>query len=162
MEELRELVARHRFTRNCFRTNTDVREENRVKDKNGRTWLAIGPYSNTVQGDHPIVECARKQVPCNAVCLNRRRADSPTLPMGPHRDSKNLEGGSYVMFWGCSENEGALVVEDGSRYVEQNKWHFCGDLSKKLHWVEVHSEGTRYSLVAFMAKPQKKTQKKTQ
>ena len=61
-----------------------------------------------------------------------------------------------MAFWGCPEGEGALVVEDGTRYTEQNVWHSCGDLSKKTHWVEEHSEGTRYSLVAFMAPPKKK------
>ena len=97
MDQLVELVSRHHFTRNGYRTNTDLREENRVKDKSGRMWLRRGPYSNTVREGHPIVEHINSMgIPCNAVCLNRRRADSPTPPMGPHRDSNNWVAGRGV------------------------------------------------------------------
>ncbi len=54
MDRLVELVSKFHFTRNGYRINTDLREENRVKDKSGRTWLKQGPYSNTVRKDHPI------------------------------------------------------------------------------------------------------------
>ena len=149
MDRLVELVGQHRFQRNGFRINVDLREDNRVKDKSGRTWLKKGPYSNTVRGEHPIVQHVQSMgIPCDSVCLNRRRADSPTPPMGPHRDGKNT-GHSWVAFWGCPVGEGALVTEAGDRYEEQNCWHSCGDLSSKTHWVEPHYTGTRYSVVAF-------------
>ena len=125
MERLVELVSRHRFTRNGYRTNTDLREENRVKDKSGRMWLRQGPYSN------------------------RRRADSPTPPMGPHRDGTNTSSESFVAFWGCPEGEGALVLENGQRFEAQRTMHACGDLSQITHWVEPHSSGKRYSVVCF-------------
>ena len=62
---LKELMLRHRWTRNGFRTNTDLREENRAKDKAGRTWLIKGPYSNTLRGEHPIVAHDRSEINCN-------------------------------------------------------------------------------------------------
>ena len=115
----------------------------------GRMWLRRGPYSNTVRGDHPIVEHVNSMgVPCNAVCLNRRRADSPTPPMGPHRDSNNTSE-SFIAFWGCPEGEGALACEDGRRFTEQYTMHACGDLTKCTHWVEPHTSGTRFSVVCF-------------
>ena len=55
MNRLVELVSKHKWTRNGYRINTDLREENRIKDKSGRTWLKKGPYSNTVRQGHPIV-----------------------------------------------------------------------------------------------------------
>ena len=60
---------------------------------------------------------------------------------------------SYVMHWGQPVGEGALVTENGDRYEEQRVWHNCGDLSKITHWVEPHSSGTRYSMVAFFGPP---------
>ena len=148
-----DLVRKHKFTRNNYRTNVDRRPENQQNDVSGRNWLTVGPNSNTVRGAHPIVEQVRKQVPCNSVCINRRRADSPTPPMGAHRDSRNTGEGSYVMHWGQSIGEGALVTEHGDRFEEQGVWHTCGDLSKITHWVEPHYNGTRYSLVAFTGPP---------
>ena len=89
MERLIEMATAHRYTRNGMRINVDQRPENRVQDKSGRTWLRQGPYSNTVREGHPIVEHVQSMgIPCDSVCLNRRRADSPTPPMGPHRDGK--------------------------------------------------------------------------
>ena len=149
MDKLQELVSQHKFIRNGYRINTDLREENRRKDPSGRTWLRQGPYSNTVRGDHPIVQHVQSMgIPCNAVCINRRRADSITPPMGPHRDGKNT-GHSWVAFWGCPTGEGALITEADDRYEEQGVLHSCGDLSAKTHWVEPHSRGTRYSVVCF-------------
>ena len=108
METLKELVSQHPWSRNGLRIKTDLRPENRRQDKSGRTWLCKGPYSNTVYGDHPIVAHVQSMcVPCNAVCLNRRRADSTTPPMGPRRDGKNT-GHSWIAFWGDFEG-GALV-----------------------------------------------------
>ena len=161
MEELIQMVEAHKFVRNGMRTNTDTRPENRIKDKCGRTYLKRGPFSNTVRGDHPIVQHVRSMgVPCDAVCLNRRRADSPTPPMGPHRDGTNT-GHSWIAFWGCPQGEGALVCEDGRRYEQQRHLHACGDLSKCTHWVEPHTNSTRYSVVCFtgpqFATPSKNT-----
>ena len=53
MDRLVELVEQHKFTRNGYRINVDTREDNRVKDKSGRTWLKKGPYSNTVRWGAP-------------------------------------------------------------------------------------------------------------
>ena len=152
MDELIELVGQHKWVRNGYRTNTDLREENRIKCKSCRTWLRTGPYSNTVREDHSIVQHVNSMgIPCNTVCLNRRRADSPTPPMGPHRDGKNT-GHSWIAFWGCPVGEGALVTEADDRYEEQYVFHSCGDLGTKTHWVEPHS-GCRYSVVAFTGPP---------
>ena len=149
MDRLVELVSKHKWTRNGYRINTDLREENRVKDKSGRVWLRQGPYSNTVRKDHPIVQHVQSMgIPCDSVCLNRRRHDSPTPPMGPHRDGKNT-GHSWIAFWGCPEGEGALTTEDGRKYEDQYMFHECGDLSNVYHQVEPHYSGTRYSVVAF-------------
>ena len=148
MDELVKLVGQHEFIRNGYRINTDLREENRIKDKSGRTWLRKGPCSNTVRGNHPIVQHVNSMgIPCNAVCLNRR-ADSVTPPMGRHKDRHNTSG-SWIAFWGCPVGEGALTTEDGRRYEEQYVFHDCGDLSNVYHQVEPHSSGTRYSVVAF-------------
>ena len=150
MERLVELVSRHHFTRNGYRTNVDLREANRAKDKSGRMRLRRGPYSNTVREGHPIVEHINSMgIPCNAVCLNRRRADSPTPPMGPHRDGTNTSSQSFVAFWGCPEGEGALALETGQRFEAQRTMHACGDLSQITHWVEPHTSGTRFSVVCF-------------
>ena len=149
MDRLVELVSQHKWTRNGFRINTDLRPDNRVRDKSGRPWLRTGPHSNTIRGAHPIVQHVQSMgIPCDSVCLNRRRHDSPTPPMGPHRDGKNT-GNSWVAFWGCPEGEGALVCEDGRRFTEQHTMHPCGDLSQCTHWVEDHSSGTRHSVVCF-------------
>ena len=149
MDKLIELVGQHKFVRNGYRVNTDMREENKIRDRSGRVWLRRGPYSNTVRGDHPIVQHLNSMgIPCNAACLNRRRADSITPPMGRHKDSRNTSG-SWVAFWGCPIGEGALITEDGRRYEEQYCFHNCGDLSKVSHEVEPHYMGTRYSVVAF-------------
>jgi len=149
MDRLVELAAEHHYVRNSYRINTDLRPENRITDKSGRIWLRRGPMSNTVREGHPIVQHVRSMgIPCDACCLNRRRADSPTPPMGPHRDSLN-SGPSWIAFWGCPQGEGALVTEDGRRFEEQRVFHYCGDLSQCTHWVEPHSSGTRYSVVAF-------------
>ena len=113
------LCESHRFTRNGYRANTDLRPENRRQAPSGSTYLRKGPHSNTVRGEHPIVQHVQFiGIPCNSVCLNRRRADSPTPPMGPHRDSRN-SADSFVCYWGCPENEGCLVCEDGRRYPDQ-------------------------------------------
>ena len=149
-----EQVEKFHFTRNGYRVTVDRRPENQKFAKD-RQWLKVGPYSNTVR-DHPIVEEVRKQgIPCNSVCLNRRRADSKTPPMGPHRDSRNTGDPpcSYVMHWGQPTGEGALCDEHGNCYEEQRVWHNCGDLSKITHWVEPHYSGTRYSMVAFHGPP---------
>ena len=148
-------VEKFHFTRNGYRVNTDRRPENTRHD-GSREWLKIGPFSNTVRGHHPIVqEVNRQGIPCNSVCITRRRANSKVPPMGPHRDSRNTGNPpcSYVMHWGQGEREGALVDEHGNRYEEQRVWHCCGDLSKITHWVEPHSSGTRYSMVAFFGPP---------
>ena len=84
-----EAVEKFHFTRNGYRTNVDRRPENTVRSGH-REWLKVGHYSNTVRGDHPIVqELNRIGIPCNSVCLNRRRAKSKVPPMGPHKDSRN-------------------------------------------------------------------------
>ena len=152
--DLFRAVEKFHFTRNGYRLNVDKRPENQTFDKSGRQWLKVGPYSNTVRNDHAIVQEVRRQgIPCNSVCINRRRADSVTPPMGAHRDSRNTGEGSYVMHWGQPVGEGALCTENGDRYEEQRVWHNCGDLSKILHHVEPHYSGTRYSLVAFTGPP---------
>ena len=153
--DLFRAVEKFTFRRNSYRTNTDSRPEN-IKIDNGRKWLIVGPYSNTVRGDHPIVqEVNRQGIPCNSVCINRRRANSKTPPMIPHRDGRNTGDPpcSYVMHWGQPIGEGALCTENGDRYEEQRVWHNCGDLSKITHWVEDHTGTTRYSLVAFHGPP---------
>ena len=149
-----DLVEKRRFPRNGYRTNVDRRPENQVFDKGGRGWLRKGPYSNTVDERDPIVEEVRKMgIPCNRVCINRRRSDSVSPPMAPHRDARNTGERSYIMHWGSPVGEGALVTEHGGRYEEQRVWHDCGDLTKITHWVEPHFSGTRYSLVAFFGNP---------
>ena len=151
-----EAVEKFRFIRNGYRVNTDRRPENTIHD-GSREWLKVGPHSVTVRGDHPIVqELNRIGIPCNSVCLNRRRAKSKVPPMGPHRDSRNTGDPpcSYVMHWGQPIGQGALVTENGDRYEKQRVWHNCGDLSKITHWVEDHGgDKTRYSMVAFFGPP---------
>ena len=149
------MVETFHFTRNGYRTNTDKRPETTKRDK-CREWRITGPYSNTVRGDHPIVQQVNSMgIPCNSVCINRRRANSKVPPMGPHRESRNTGDPpcSYVMHWGQPIGEGALCTENGDRYEEQRVWHNCGDLSKITHWVEDHAGSTRYSLVAFHGPP---------
>ena len=116
-----EAVEKHSFSRSGYRTNVDRRPENTIRSGH-REWLKVGPHSNTVRGDHPIVqEVNRRGIPCNSVCINRRRANSRAPPMGPHRDSRNTGDPpcSYVMHWGSPEGEGALVDELGNRFEEQ-------------------------------------------
>ena len=126
-----EAVEKFRFTRNGYRVNVDRRPEN-TKYDHKRAWLIVGPYSVTVRGNHPIVQEVNEMgIPCNSVCLNRRRANSKVPPMGPHRDSRNTGDPpcSYVMHWGSPEGEGARCDEHGNRYEEPRVWHNCGDLS---------------------------------
>ena len=57
MDRLVELATEHHYVRNGMRINTDLRPENRVQDRSGRTWLRRGPYSNTLRDpDHPVVK----------------------------------------------------------------------------------------------------------
>ena len=94
MQELIDLVDKHhKFTRNGFRTNLDNDSSNFYFDSSGRKWLKKGPYSNTVRSG-PILEHVQTIFPdCTAVCLNRKRAESP--PMAAHRDKEN-EGDIYI------------------------------------------------------------------
>ena len=97
MEELTELVKSHRFTRNAIRINLDNNPENIRIDARGSKWLKKGPYSNTLRSG-PILNHVRSMLPSvNAVCLNRKRAESP--PITPHYDKRDV-GDVYTCFWG--------------------------------------------------------------
>ncbi len=75
MDIFQQVEAFH-FTRNGYRVNVDRRPENTKYDK-CRAWLKVGPNSNTVRGEHEIVQAVNKMgIPCNSVCINRRRANS--------------------------------------------------------------------------------------
>ena len=94
MQGLIDLVDKHKFTRNGFRTNLDDNPDNFNVDSSGRKWLKKGPYSNTVRSG-PILNHVQTIFPdCTAVCLNRKRAESP--PMAAHRDKKILEKAIFV------------------------------------------------------------------
>ena len=72
MQELIDLVDKHKFTRNGFRTNLDANSDNFYFDSSGRKWLKKGPYSNTVRSG-PILNNVQTIFPdCTAVCLNRK------------------------------------------------------------------------------------------
>ena len=90
METLYSLVKDHKWYKNGFRTNLDTDKSHHRIDKRGRRWIAykFAPYSNTVRSG-PILECVQGMLgdQINAVCLNRKRAESP--PMTKHRDSKS-------------------------------------------------------------------------
>ena len=119
MEELQALVEEHKWWRNGFRTNLDREESHRRRDRNGREWLKypFAPCSNTIR-EGPILECVREQLGphINAVCLNKKRAESP--PMARHTDGKNA-GPSWVCLWGDFEGGGELCLEDGTVYAEK-------------------------------------------
>ena len=154
---LPELVEGHKFWWNAYRVNLDTDPEHHRVDRNGRTWLRndLAPYSNTLRSG-PILDYVRTELPgVNAVCLNRKRAESP--PMSRHRDGKN-SGPSWVMFWGdYPEGEGCLCLEDGTVYSEKHVWHGPMDGAKVAHWVTPHTSGVRYSAVAFSGPPAPKT-----
>ena len=64
---------------------------------------------------------------------------------------------SHICIWGdFPEGEGALVLEpdDGpeERITEREKWHTRA-FSDIAHYVEPHSQGTRYSAVVFKGRP---------
>ena len=154
MDEFIALAQRTKFFRNAYRVNVHPDQEVRI-DKNGCKWLRRGPMSVTVR-DGPLLAKAQEWFPeCNAVCLNRKRATSP--PMGRHKDGKNLERLSHICIWGdFPEGEGTLVLEpdDGSveRITEREKWHSRA-FSEIVHYVEPHSQGTRWSAICFKGKP---------
>ena len=150
MEKLIDLVDKHhKFTRNGFRTNLDDNPENFTFDASGRKWLKKGAYSNTLRSG-VILEHVQTIFPeCTAVCLNRKRAESP--PMVAHRDKKNI-GDSYICFWGDydnSNNQGALCLEDGRVFSDKLVFHGAYNGAKIKHWVLHHSKGVRYSAVIF-------------
>ena len=85
---LPELVKEHKFWRNAYRVNLDTDPEHQRADRNGRVWLRndIAPKSNTLRSG-PILAYVQTELPgVNAVCLNRKRAESP--PMSRHLDGK--------------------------------------------------------------------------
>ena len=157
MEELQSLVKDHKWWRNGFRTNLDTDQTHRRRDRNGREWLkyTFAPCSNTIR-EGPILECVREQLGAqiNAVCLNKKRAESP--PMSKHTDGKN-SGPSWVCLWGDFEDGGELCLEDGTVFAEKNKWHGPMEGGTIPHWVNPHAKGTRYSAVAFHGPPAPKT-----
>ena len=153
MEELKELVSKHNFTRNGMRTNLDDNPDNWIMDKGKRRWLKRGPYSNTLRDpSNPIVAHVQTLFPwANCVCLNRKRSSSP--PMVAHRDKGN-KSASMIAFWGdydSSDGQGALCLEDGTEYREKETWNGPYQGDKVTHWVRGHSSGTRYSCVVFSA-----------
>ena len=154
MAELKDLVSKVKFFRNAYRVNVHPDEEVRI-DKNGCKWLKRGPLSVTVR-EGPILEHVQKIFPdVNAVCLNKKRANSP--PMQRHKDRKNQLRESHICIWGdYPEDEGALVLEPSDappeRITEREKWHSRG-FSEITHYVESHSSGTRWSAIAFKGKP---------
>ena len=151
------LVKNHKWWRNAFRTNLDTRESHRRQDRNGREWIkyVFAPYSNTIR-EGPILECVQQQLgdQINAVCLNRKRAESP--PMSKHTDGKN-SGPSWVYLWGDFEGGGELCLEDGTKYAEKHKWHGPMQGGTMPHWVNPHTSGTRFSAVAFTGPPAPRT-----
>ena len=157
METLYSLVKDHKWYKNGFRTNLDTDKSHHRIDKRGRRWIAykFAPYSNTVRSG-PILECVQGMLgdQINAVCLNRKRAESP--PMTKHRDSKN-SGPSWVLFWGDFEGGGDLCMEDGTVYAGKHTWHGPMDGARTAHWVTPHQHGTRFSAVAFSGPPAPKT-----
>ena len=156
MERLISLVDKHKFWKNEFRTNLDTNPEHWRQDRTGRKWIANqwAPYSNTLR-EGPILEHVQSMIPeINAVCLNRKRAESP--PMSRHRDGKN-SGPSYVCLWGDYEGGGELCLEDGTVYSTKEVWHGPMDGASVYHWVNAHKTGTRYSAVAFAGPSAPKT-----
>ena len=150
------LVQEHRWDENAYGTNTDTDPAHHRIDARGRRWVAYpwAPFSNTLR-EGPILECVQQMLPeVNAVCLNRKRAESP--PMSKHRDSKN-SGPSWVCFWGDFEGGGDLCMEDGTVYSGKHEWHGPMAGSELTHWVTPHRSGTRYSAVAFSGPPAPKT-----
>ena len=157
LEELQSLVTGHKWWRNAYRVNLDTEESHRRRDRNGREWIKypFAPYSNTIR-EGRILECVREQLgdQINAVCLNRKRAESP--PMTKHTDGKNA-GPSWVCLWGDFEGGGELCLEDGTVYAEKHKWHGPKEGGTMPHWVNPHTSGTRFSAVAFTGPPAPRT-----
>ena len=146
MEKLIEMVSEHKFVRNNFRTNLDNNPENFYFDASGRKWLKKGPYSNTIR-DGPILDHVKTIFPeATAVCLNRKRAESP--PMAKHLDRKNV-GESYIAFFGDFENGGELVLDDGRIFSDKHVFHGPYNGALVAHEVKPHQTGTRYSTVIF-------------
>ena len=157
MDELQSLVQEYKFWRNGFRTNLDSEPSHRLRDRNGREWIkyAFAPYSNTIR-EGRILECVWEQLGdhINAVCLNRKRAESP--PMTKHTDGKNA-GPSWVCLWGDFEGGGELCLEDGTIYSQKGIWHGPMEGGTMPHWVNPHTSGTRFSAVAFHGPPAPRT-----
>ena len=150
MDEFIALAQQVKFVRNSYRVNVHPDEEVRI-DRNGCKWLRRGPFSVTVR-DGPLLAKAQEWFPeCNAVTVNRKRATSP--PMARHKDGKTQLRESHICIWGdFPEGEGTLVLEPDEgpeeRITEREKWHTRA-FSDIAHYVEPHSQGTRYSAVAF-------------
>ena len=69
----------------------------------------------------------------------------------PHKDSKNVDGTSYLMHWG--KFEGALLRdENGCSYGNPKTWYIFNGRDTK-HWVERLERGVRYSIVAYRLPP---------
>ena len=151
MDTLKELVSKHKWTRNGMRTNLDNNPDNWVMDKGRRRRLKRGAYSNTLRDpSNPIVAHVQTLFPwANCVCLNRKRSTSP--PMIAHRDKGNTSA-SMICFWGDYDNsngQGALCLEDGTEYTAKETWHGPYEGHHVTHWVRGHQSGTRYSCVVF-------------
>ena len=141
MEELTQLVLKHRFTINKMRTNiSDDVGHFGVKRK---PFLIKGVYSNTTK-EGRMLELVQKMLPdagITELCLNRN------LECTPHRDKGNY-GPSYVLFLGTFEG-GALCFETEERYDQRGVWQgpFLG--SEVTHWNEPITSGTKYAVVAY-------------
>jgi hypothetical protein len=143
MDELESLVRQHKFRLSRYRTNLGGEVQEYAKSR----FLKAGIYSNSVR-EGPVLECVQEMLgeQINELCLNR------SVPMGPHRDSKNSAEVSFVCFLG-DYTGGALCIQEDTdlrKLTERRVWHtFSGQ--KHLHWVEPF-EGERYSVVAYTRK----------
>ena len=139
MEELIELVAQHKWTRNCRRLN--LGGETKMYGK--RPYLVKGHYSNIVKSG-PLLEAVQKMLPnITELCLNK------DVVCPPHVDKGNY-GDSYILFLGDFEG-GALVFFNGTRYESKNVW--MGPFSgQDLHWNEPITSGSKISIVAYSRK----------
>ena len=109
MEELKDLVLKHRFTINKMRTN--INDDVGYFGPKKKPFLIKGVYSNTVKAGR-MLEIVQEMLPgagITELCQNKN------VVCRPHKDKKNY-GPSYVIYFGLFEG-GALVLEGSKKKV---------------------------------------------
>ena len=113
MEELKNLILKHKFTINKMRTN--ISNDVGFFGPKQKPFLIKGVYSNTVKAGK-MLEIVQEMLPdagITELCLNRN------VVCSPHKDKSNF-GPSFICFLGSFEG-GALVLEESKKDMRKKR-----------------------------------------